>query len=172
MKVKKLISFWERHVALLVVAFGALGYGLSWGFSDSLLLAPSDAPVFLWMDLIKTIFFSSLKMLVAPIVFFSLLDGLLQMHALTHLGDLGRATLTYYFTTTMIAILIGLTVVVFIHPWESDSGNGLQKERLKAEHSLSSDRFIERKEGTPIGVATKMAKEVLANPFEAFVKNN
>lgn len=167
---KRAFRVWEKNIAILVIIFGAAGYLIALSFSDQLLLTPSDAPIFEWMTLLKTLFFSSLKMLVAPMVFFSLLDGLLHMHSMSHLGDLGRWTLGYYFSTTIIAIIIGLIAVGLIHPWKDAPES--KSHQLAKEHVLATDHFIEKKEALPIGVMTKMAKQVLDNPFSAFVNNN
>lgn len=67
--------------------------------------------------LLQSTFLAALKMIVAPLIFFSLLSGVMQLRHAGSLGRLGGVTLLYYFTTSAIAIAIGLSIVFFIHPW-------------------------------------------------------
>ena len=84
-------------------------------------LAAMALPDVVWLDqltqLLRTAFFSALKMVIAPLIFFSLIAGVMQLRASSHMGRLGGVTIAYYLTTTGIAVLIGLIVVVFYHPW-------------------------------------------------------
>jgi Na+/H+-dicarboxylate symporter len=68
-------------------------------------------------ELLRTAFFAALKMLIAPLIFFSLLSGVMELRNTRSMGRLGAVTLSYYLCTTGIAIIIGLFVVFFIHPW-------------------------------------------------------
>ena len=98
----------QRYLFALVVAAAALGWLLSQ--VDGGALAEL-------MALLKTLFLSVLKMVVAPLVFFSLLAGILRLRAAADLTRLSAVTLAYYFCTTAIAIAVGLLVVFWIHPW-------------------------------------------------------
>ena len=83
------------------------------------LLATVDSSLSLGggMALLQTLFLSALKMIVAPLIFFSLLAGILRLRAAADFGKLSAVTLSYYFCTTAIAIALGLTAVYWIHPW-------------------------------------------------------
>ena len=98
----------QRYLFAFVVAAAALGWLLSQVDGGSLAEL---------MALLKTLFLSVLKMVVAPLVFFSLLAGILRLRAAADLTRLSAVTLTYYFCTTAIAIAVGLLVVFWIHPW-------------------------------------------------------
>jgi proton glutamate symport protein len=65
---------------------------------------------------ISTIFLKLLKMIVIPLVFFSLISGMLGMGNLTRLGRLGIRTFLLYIGTSLLAILTGLTLVNLIRP--------------------------------------------------------
>jgi len=60
---------------------------------------------------------------VIPLVFFSLISGMLGMGSLSHLGRMGGRTFALYVATSFLAILTGLTLVNLIRP-----GVGLQIE--------------------------------------------
>ena len=55
-----------------------------------------------------TIFLNLVKFIVAPIVLFSIMTGIISMKDLKRLGKIGGVTLVYYFCTTVIAVTIGL----------------------------------------------------------------
>jgi len=67
--------------------------------------------------LMQTTFLAALKMIVAPLIFFSLLSGVMQLRAAGSLGRLGGLTLGYYTATSALAVVLGLIIVFFIHPW-------------------------------------------------------
>ncbi len=67
-------------------------------------------------DGLATIFLNLLKLIVVPLVFFSLLSGLLAMGDVVRLGRLGVRTLLYYLTTSLLAIVAGLVLVNLIGP--------------------------------------------------------
>ena len=66
---------------------------------------------------IRATFLAALKMIIAPLIFFSLIGGILQLRSAASIGRIGGLTITYYLVTSAIAIGIGLSVVFFIHPW-------------------------------------------------------
>ncbi len=63
-----------------------------------------------------TIFVSSLKMLVVPLVFVSLVCGVAALGDINKLGRLGGKALLFYLTTTAIAITIALTIATIVAP--------------------------------------------------------
>lgn len=65
---------------------------------------------------IATIFLKLLKMIVIPLVFFSLVSGMLGMRSLSRLGRVGLKTFGLYMLTSLLAILTGLALVNLIRP--------------------------------------------------------
>ena len=68
------------------------------------------------IDGLATIFLKLLKMLVIPLVFFSLLSGLAGMGDARRLGRIGARTFALYILTSLIAIITGLAMVNLIQP--------------------------------------------------------
>lgn len=62
------------------------------------------------------IFIASLKMLVVPLVFVSLVCGTSSLKDVTTLGRLGGKTLAFYITTTAVAITLALTMGHLFQP--------------------------------------------------------
>jgi len=62
------------------------------------------------------IFLASLKLLVVPLVFVSLVCGTAALEDVTRLGRVGGKTLALYLATTAIAITLALTAAVLVEP--------------------------------------------------------
>lgn len=63
-----------------------------------------------------TLFLNALKMLIVPLIVSSIICGIGNMGDLGGLGRLGGKTISYYLSTSVIAILIGLVLVNIIEP--------------------------------------------------------
>jgi len=61
------------------------------------------------------IFLNMLKILILPLIVFSLLTGLGAVDLKTS-GMLGTWTCAYYFSTTFLAVVLGIVLVISIHP--------------------------------------------------------
>lgn len=68
------------------------------------------------IDGIATIFLRLLKLIVVPLVFFSLLAGMIHMGDMRRLGRLGGKTFLLYLTTSALAVVTGLGMVNIIRP--------------------------------------------------------
>lgn len=66
---------------------------------------------------IGTIFINLIKMLVIPLIFFSLIVGIISMGAdIGKMGKIGGTTFVLYLTTTAFAVTIGLIIAKIISP--------------------------------------------------------
>ncbi len=80
-----------------------------------------------FLHVIGTIFISSLKMLVVPLVFISLVCGTSSLSDPSKLGRLGGKTIAFYLFTTAIALTIAILAAVLIHPGNASlAGNALE----------------------------------------------
>ena len=68
----------------------------------------------------KTIFIGALKMIVAPLIFFSILNAIVSLSFTGELKSLGIKTLVYFFASTSVAVIIGLFFVLTIKPGYND----------------------------------------------------
>ena len=55
-----------------------------------------------------TIFLNLVKWVVTPLVFFSIMAGVISMRDIRRVGSVGVKTIVYYLCTTAVAIIIGL----------------------------------------------------------------
>ena len=68
-------------------------------------------------------FLKTIKMLVVPVVFFSLVNGVANLNNINSLGRIGLKSFLLYLTTTFLAITISLMVANFFNP-----GRGINLE--------------------------------------------
>ena len=107
MAIKKIALHWQILIALCFAVF--TGSVLDQTFS---LFGISFLSV---LTFFGTLFLNALKMLIVPLVMASIITGMMSLNTDT-LGRLGAKTVTYYATTSLVAILIGLFFVNLLQP--------------------------------------------------------
>jgi Na+/H+-dicarboxylate symporter len=148
----------SRWFTLFVILAAAFGWVLGNWFTDIEALAGV-------LGFLKTTFLSALKMVIAPLIFFSLISGIFNLKESGRVGRLGAVTLTWYLSTTAIAIAIGLGVVLFVHPWSA-------MPPLSDLPSTSGVTLIDTQSGSVSGILRSLAESMLVNPFTALADLN
>lgn len=84
-----------------------------------------------------------LKLLVIPLIFFSVVAGITRIGDPAKLGRLGLSTLAYYFGTMLIAVVIGTTLVTMFQPGhlDAESAQVLQQEGLELFNASESKKI-------------------------------
>ena len=118
------------------------------------------------VSLLKGTFLALLKMLIAPMIFFSLIGGIISIGNVVRLRQLGGVTVGYYFLTTSVAITLALVVVFFVHPWTAYPPIMAQMV------DSSSTRLLEPGSDSILAVLETMASLAFTNPFSALVNLN
>jgi len=85
-----------------------------------------------------SIFINLLKMLIFPLVFFSLVSGISSLSSLTSLGNITFKTISLYLGTTAIAVSISLLVASIFKPGAGYSSNISATEKLPEGQSVYS----------------------------------
>ncbi len=82
------------------------------------------------------IFLNLLKMIVIPLVIFSMITGITNLGDIRHIGSIGGRTVLYYMATTGLSVLVGILLVNILLP-----GKGLSKgeEHPDLNYTLSGD---------------------------------
>ena len=80
---------------------------------------------FLIYQLVGDLFLNGLKLIIVPLVTSSIMLAVASLAAHGGFGRLGGKTLLYYFATSLLAILIGLTLVNLIQPGQLPDGTGI-----------------------------------------------
>lgn len=113
----------------------------------------------------KTLFLSVLKMIVAPLIFCSVVTGILRLRAAASIRRLGLVTLGFYLLTTAIAITIGLAVVQVLHPWTN--APALLETLPGTEATL-----LDAADGSSSSIITALIARMFENPFSALANLN
>lgn len=95
------IALWKRILGAMIL--GVI-VGMIWGPGSESLA---------WMG---ELFMRLIRMVVVPLVFFTLISGVVSMGDPSKLGSLGVKTLGIYMFTTLAAITIGLIMAVILQP--------------------------------------------------------
>ncbi len=103
------------------------------------------------------LFLKIIKMLVVPIVFFSLITGVANLKNISSLGRIGFKTISLYIFTTLIAITISLAVGHIINP-----GQGMTvDENINSLNLKEAPSFLE-----------VLLNIIPDNPFDSLTKGN
>lgn len=95
------IPLWQRVVGALVLGIAA---GLFWG------------PGVESIKWIGDLFIRAIKMLIVPLIFFSLVSGIAALGDLKKLGNVGGKALLLFVTTAIISVSLGLTMGTIFQP--------------------------------------------------------
>ncbi|MCC6581580.1 MAG: dicarboxylate/amino acid:cation symporter [Phycisphaeraceae bacterium] len=119
---------WKLHWQILLGLVIGIGLGLATGY-DAAAAKSELAGRWDWMlyDLVGDLFLNGLKLIVVPIVMSSLIVAVAGMGSHRDFARLGGKTLAYYLSTSLIAILVGLTLVNVIQPGVTDPANPVLK---------------------------------------------
>lgn len=94
----------------------ALTYWIAGAIVAAITLALLKPDIAVHFDIGGELFLRSLKMIVVPLVFTSVMCGILGLGDVRRLGIPGATAVGYYFSTTVLAVIVGLVVVNVIRP--------------------------------------------------------
>ncbi len=104
-------SFMIQTLSAMIIAM-IVGYLLSeLGFSEF-----NDILTDYILEPVKTMYMNGLKMVVAPVVFFSIVSCIVRFTDVRELGHMGGRIIGLYLVTTVIAALVGIGVFDLIRP--------------------------------------------------------
>ena len=118
------------------------------------------------INFLKSTFLALLKMLIAPMIFFSLIGGIISIGSVVRLRQLGGITVLYYLLTTSVAICLALSTVFFIHPWTD------YPPLLGYNVDASGTSMLDPGSDSLLVVLTSMASLAFTNPFTALTELN
>lgn len=153
---------------------GMIGGALLGSILNTMVAESVRNPLTQVLDLFgQTMFIGALKMIVAPLIFFSILSAITSLAGSAELWRIGWKTLLFYLTTTSIAVAIGLVLVLTIRPGFTQNSESIRNnwESHKAElHEKYGDKeeTIEKaKEKTTLDIIQDNLKKIIMNPFQA-----
>jgi len=113
-----------------------------------------DGTIYTLITSLGVIFIRLLKMVIVPLIFTSIVTGVSGIGSGKSLGKIGLKTFLYYLTTSLFAILIGLTLTNLIQP-----GQGVN---LGDQNAFDPTQLS--KPGSPADILIRM---IPLNPFQA-----
>lgn len=113
-------------------------------------------------DLVSGIFVDLLKMLLVPLVFTSIAVGVARLREHHQIHQVWITTLIYFSTTTLIAILLGLTAMHLFHP-----GAGMHLDMFK-----DAMATFETKQMSSSEFFTSFMHGLFMNPIAAMAQGN
>ncbi|MEO0818489.1 MAG: dicarboxylate/amino acid:cation symporter [Pseudomonadota bacterium] len=153
------IDLWKRVIAFLFLGL-AVGLGLRYGMGAE----AGGAFATTWFGWIGDLFLRLIRMLIVPLIFFTLVSGMIAMGDPKRLGSLGLRTLGLYFGTTAIAVTLGLIMATLFQP-----GASLSPETFANADASALDSARERAAEAG-GLVERLLKIVPTNPVEALAK--
>ncbi len=121
------IPLWQRVIAALIL--GVIT-GLAWG---------PEAEMIKW---IGDFFIKAIKMLVVPLIFFSLVAGVASLGDLRKLGSVGGRAMILFVITGQIAAWLGLALGTFFQPGKGVDTDALQKGEIPAPNETTAVDMI------------------------------
>jgi len=145
---KKLALHWKIIIGMVL--------GVIFGF----IMNSYDGQQFVsdWIAPFGKIFINLLKLIAVPLILASLIKGISDLKDISKIRDMGLRTIVIYIGTTLVAIVIGLSIVNFVKP-----GTGMPQETLEK---------IKMKYENDAGVTDKLVKASAqqdAGPLQALV---
>jgi Na+/H+-dicarboxylate symporter len=110
---------------------------------------------------IKTMFLNALKMIIGPVVFFSIVSCLSQFDSLRDLGKIGAKVMGMYLFTTLLAVLVGLGTFFLVRPGDAS---------LTAFVTDAANATIETASTTTISIRDTIVNIVPSNFVKPFLE--
>tara|TARA_R110002074_G_scaffold246569_3_gene418564 strand:- start:1922 stop:3250 length:1329 start_codon:yes stop_codon:yes gene_type:complete len=88
-----------------------------------------------WIKPLGTIFINLLKLIAVPLILASLIKGISDLKDISKIKKMGGRTIIIYVLTTVVAIVIGLTIVNTVQPGKGMSQDTIEKIKTKYESS-------------------------------------
>lgn len=99
------------------------------------------------INLLTTIFLRLVQMIIAPLVFSTLVVGIAKLGDLKTVGRIGGKALLWFISASLVSLLLGLVLVNFFHPGTainlSNVDNSAAKDLVSTTQEFSLSNFIE-----------------------------
>jgi len=151
---KKLALHWQILIGMLL--------GVILGYIMTLINGGVDF-VAAWIKPVGTVFINLLKLIAVPLIIASLIKGISDLKDISKFKRMGGRTVVIYIATTVVAIIIGLTLVNVFQP-----GSGITQDTIDkltetyAGNSKISERISEaskQKEAGPLQFLVDMVPQ-------------
>ncbi|MFK7915414.1 MAG: dicarboxylate/amino acid:cation symporter [Pseudomonadales bacterium] len=155
------IDLWKRVISALILGLLA-GLALRYGMGAE--AGGSFAST--WIAWVGELFLRLIRMLIVPLVFLTLVSGIIAMGDPKRLGGLGLRTIALYFGTTAIAVTLGLIMATLLQPGASLSPDTF----ASADSSAMQD--VTRRAAEAGGIVDRLLRIVPTNPVAALANGD
>lgn len=148
---------------IILALFLGIGTGLVLGEEMALVDQKISQNITIWMALPGQLFLSLIKLVVIPLVFASVVLGIIGSESIQKLKSLGLKTLVFYLLTTVMAVIIGFSTAFLIKPGTFIDSTLLSK--LDATQILDKGTVLTGK----IRIDEMISGFIPSNPFTVLV---
>src|SRR3569623_2576179 len=110
---KKLTRFILIALVLGIIAGWLTNYAIDDGTSAAAARLKSIAD---YLSIVTTLFLRLIKMIIAPLVFSTLVAGIAHMGDVAALGRVGVRSLGWFILASLVSLTLGLMLVTLLHP--------------------------------------------------------
>ncbi len=150
------IDLWKRVMLGLVIG-AVIGLGLHYGLGDRGAEIARQ-----WFNPFGQAFINLIRMLVVPLIFTTLVAGVLAMGDPAKLGSLGGRAIGLYLVTTWFAVMFGLAMGLIIQPGAGADLGTVTPEAMK--------EFGDRLATEPASLVDRLLAIIPTNPVEALAR--
>ncbi|MGB5419487.1 dicarboxylate/amino acid:cation symporter [Algibacter sp.] len=159
---KKLALHWKIIIGMVL--------GIIFGFIMNT-VAGGKGFVTDWIAPFGTIFINLLKLIAVPLILASLIKGISDLKDISKIKSMGLRTIGIYITTTIVAIVIGLTIVNVVKPGNGMPQETIEKIKLKYENDAGvTDKLMKASAQKEAGPLQALVDIFPSNIFESFVE--
>ena len=139
----KLRNIVVRNLQLILIIVGVvcgfiIGLPLNSHVQSSHYDVEERKRIVILVGFVGEVFVRLLKLLIIPLIITSIVLAVASLDTKTT-GKLGRRTITYYLSTTFIAVIIGIILVLSIRPGDT----AVQHEKSQASHVDALDSILD-----------------------------
>ncbi|WP_194767645.1 dicarboxylate/amino acid:cation symporter [Tamlana sp. I1] len=159
---KKLALHWKIIIGMVLgVIFGFIMNSINGGKGFV-----SD-----WIAPFGTIFINLLKLIAVPLILASLIKGISDLKDISKIKSMGLRTISIYISTTLVAIIIGLSIVNLVKPGDGMPQDTIEKIKLKYENDAGvTDKLMKAHAQKDAGPLQALIDIFPSNIFKSFTE--
>ncbi|MDO1500624.1 dicarboxylate/amino acid:cation symporter [Winogradskyella maritima] len=121
-----------------------------------------------WIAPFGTIFINLLKLIAVPLILASLIKGISDLKDISKIKSMGLRTILIYVGTTVVAIVIGLSIVNIVKPGAGMPQDTIEKIKLRYESDAGvTDKLVKASSQREAGPLQALVDIFPSNIFEA-----
>jgi len=121
-----------------------------------------------WVAPFGTIFINLLKLIAVPLILASLIKGISDLKDISKIKNMGLRTIIIYVGTTVVAIIIGLSIVNIVKPGTGMPESTIEKIKIKYENDAGvTDKLMKANAQQDAGPLQALVEIFPSNIFQA-----